>query len=155
MDTYNDDFEEFRRLYDNKEQLFQEIPLYEKGCKQPFTTDFGHYPLVMIAKRENKNLDRLWDISIDSPDSNYTRKSLDLVKGKGVLSSENIARILKIDALAFYYDGGNISDYTIPNYEGIAFDSYEIYENKYFLVKNSEIISKGYSFDNSQYQKSK
>lgn len=155
VDTYNDDFEEFRRLYDNKEQLFQEIPLYEKGCKQPFTTDFGHYPLVMIAKRENKNLERLWDISIDSPDSNYTRKSLDLVKGKGVLSSENIARILKIDALAFYYNGGNISDYTIPNYEGIAFDSYEIYENKYFLVKNSEIISKGYSFDNSQYQKSK
>ena len=38
-----------------------------------FTTDFGHYPVVMIKKRDGKNLERLFDISYDDPEAIYER----------------------------------------------------------------------------------
>lgn len=155
IDTYNDDFEEFRRLYDGEEQFFQEIPFYESGTKQPFTTDFGHYPLVMIAKRENKDLNRLWDISTNSPNCDYKRKSLKLIKDKGILSNEELERIFKIDALEYYYNGGDVDNYILPKYEGVSFDYYEISENSYCLILNGNVISKAYKVNDMQYQKRK
>ena len=77
IDTYNDDFHEFAKTYKNN---LQEVPYYEGGLKAPFTTDFGHYPVVLIASRDNKNLERKWDITVNSPEAIYPRPNKNKVK---------------------------------------------------------------------------
>ncbi len=154
VDTYNDDFEEFRKTYDGVEQFFQEVPHFEgRGEKQPFTTDFGHYPLVMIAKREGKNLNRLWDISVDTPDSIYKRPSSQKIIGKGELSKDDLEKVRKIDALSYYYNGGNPSDYELLDCEGIAFDYYEIDEDNFTLVIGDKTYCNSYDAKKENFMK--
>lgn len=153
VDTYNDDFEEFRHLYDGKEQLLQEVPYYRSGCKQPFTTDFGHYPLLMITKREGKNLNRMWDISTDTPDAVYERKPKKTICGKNRrLTPDELVRVRKIHALDYYYSGGDPKDYIIPSYFKFAFEYIEIKEDEYTLVTSEHIFTCKYSDHTSNYQ---
>lgn len=141
VDTYNDDFEEFRHLYDNSEQLLQEVPHYRSGCKQPFTTDFEHYPIVMITSRDNRKLNRLWDISIDTPDCVYERPLKPVLQGKNrKLNSEELERARKINALEYYYNGGNPKDYVIPAYLNYTFDFFEIKDDEYNLIINGTLF---------------
>lgn len=73
IDCYNEDFEEFRNICHDGEELLQEVPYYESGRQAPFTTDFGHYPVVLIASREGKYLERKFDITLNSPEAIYER----------------------------------------------------------------------------------
>jgi hypothetical protein len=146
VDTYNDDFEEFRKMYDGKEQLLQEVPLYKPGCKQPFTTDFGHYPIVMITKREGKELNRMWDISRDTPDAIYERGTKPIICGKNTkLSLEELNRVRKIHALEYYYSGGVPKDYVIPTYFNFKFEYFEIKDFEYTLVTTEHIFTSKYT----------
>ena len=59
IDTLNDDYKRFKELFrDHPEYLSQiDIDSSESNYGQsPFTTDFGSYPLVLIASRKGKNL---------------------------------------------------------------------------------------------------
>ena len=82
IDCYNEDFEEFKNMYDNKKQYLQETPYYNGGGQAPFTTDFGHYPVVLIASRNGKFLERKMDISYNSPQAIYSRPKENIEKIK-------------------------------------------------------------------------
>lgn len=82
IDSYNEDFEEFKNTYNNQKQFLQETPYYQGGLKAPFTTDFGHYPVVLIAAREGKSLERKWDITLNSPEAIYQRPNKNNIKQK-------------------------------------------------------------------------
>lgn len=142
IDTYNDDFKEFSHMYDNSEQLFQEVQYYRPGCKQPFTTDFDHYPIVMITSRNNRKLNRVWDISIETPDSVYERKQKETLTGKNrKLNPEELERVRKINALEYYYNGGNPKEYVIPSYLTYIFDYFEIKDDEYELVMDGQVFT--------------
>ena len=59
--TYGDDYEK---------SYFQQV-----NENTIFTTDFGSYPVVLIKAREGKTLERLFDISYNSPEAIYKRPS--------------------------------------------------------------------------------
>lgn len=69
IDTTNDDWYKFVHTYDGCKKNY----LQQASDNTIFTTDFGHYPVVMIKKRDGKNLERLFDISYDDPEAIYER----------------------------------------------------------------------------------
>ena len=69
IDMYNDDWYNFVHTYDGCEKNY----LQQATEKVGFTTDFGCYPVVMIASRNNKLLSRLFDISYSDPIAEYER----------------------------------------------------------------------------------
>ena len=75
IDCYNEDFEEFR-----KEEYLHETKLYTSGSDAPFVTDFGNYPVVLISSRDNKTLERRWDITMNSPEAIYKRPDGKLIR---------------------------------------------------------------------------
>lgn len=69
IDTTNEDWYKFVHTYDGCRKNY----LQQASDDTIFTTDFGHYPVVMIKKRDGKNLERLFDISYDDPEAIYER----------------------------------------------------------------------------------
>lgn len=69
IDTTNEDWYKFVHTYDGCKKNY----LQQASDNTIFTTDFGHYPVVMIKKRDGKNLERLFDISYDDPEAIYER----------------------------------------------------------------------------------
>ena len=139
IDVDNDDFNEFSHLYDNcSEQFLKQAPYYSNGMEEPFTTDFGHYSLVMIKSRDNKRLERMWDIAYDSPNDIYKRNdSINIKRENCYLSDKEIDIICRINALSYYYNGGNPNDYVFPNFLNQLFDYIEITDKNYLLMSNS------------------
>lgn len=91
IDTTNEDWKNFVHTFDNCEENF----LQQSSDDTAFTTDFGHYPVVLLSKRKGKNLLRLFDISYNDPKPIYERPKTptiyeykdkdktDLIKGLG------------------------------------------------------------------------
>lgn len=139
VDVYNEDFSEFTHLYDNcSEQFLKQVPCYTKGKDDPFTTDFGHYPLVMIKSRGNKRLERLWDVAYDSPNAIYKRNDFINIKRENCyLSDKEIDAISRINAINYYYNGGNPDHYVFPSFLNQFFDYVEITDKHYLLISNN------------------
>lgn len=133
LDVDNDDFSEFSHMYDGKEQFLKQAPYYSGGIDEAFTTDFGHYSLVLIKSRDNKYLERMWDVSITSPDPIYERKNMYDIKKTGKLSDSEKNIVRRIHALNYYFEGGDPKDYTIPSYFDFNFDYVEIKDDYYIL----------------------
>ena len=71
LDMYNDDWNNFINTYkDTNKNYLQQV---SKGEKVPFVTDYGSYPALLITSRDNKFLERKWDIKYDDPKSIYER----------------------------------------------------------------------------------
>lgn len=71
LDMYNDDWNIFINTYSNtNKNYFQQV---NKGDNVPFVTDYGSYPAILIASRDNKFLERKWDITYSDPKSIYER----------------------------------------------------------------------------------
>lgn len=134
IDCYHEDFEEFKNTYkyEDEKQFLQEVPYHTKGV--PFTTDFGHYPVVLISSRSGKSLDRLWDITTNSPEDIYQRPEQVVLFGTGELSEDSIKAIERINALGYAKTGNNLSDYHRGVYQNEDFELYEIGEDYYNLV---------------------
>ena len=111
IDIYNEDWYEFVNLpsYFLKQS--------NRGLTVPFTTDFGHYPALLIASYNNKYLTSLMDIGYNSPLAIYQRP-----KGALRLITSNfkdiIESIYRIDALKYYENNLNLEEchksYTRP-----------------------------------------
>lgn len=71
IDIYSDDWIKFVHTYDGKKNYLKQAT--EDSI---FTTDFGSYPVVMIKSRQGKTLERLSDISYDTPKAIYKREDL-------------------------------------------------------------------------------
>lgn len=98
IDIYNDDWEEFIHLFDReKNNLFRQVKLEGKSV---FTTDFGSFPALMIASRDNRYLERKFDIAYFSPGAIYQRPThrIETYKNNFV---EHLEQIYRIDALMF------------------------------------------------------
>ena len=61
IDIYNDDWQDFISL---PKYLLKQS---NRGDKIPFTTDYGHYPALLIASYDNQQLSRMSDIGYSSP----------------------------------------------------------------------------------------
>lgn len=71
LDMYNEDWENFINTYRGTDkEYFQQV---NKGENVPFVTDYGSYPAILITSRDNKFLERKWDIKYDDPKSIYER----------------------------------------------------------------------------------
>lgn len=141
IDCFHEDFEEFKSLYSGKNFL-QQVPFYS-GSGAPFTTDFGSYPVVLIAGRKEKKLEKLWDISTKSPDAIYIRPNLKSVLGSGKLSYELIRRIEKLDVIFHFQTKKSMASYHRPKLNmDENFEFYEITESHYNLIdsKGKNII---------------
>lgn len=105
LDIYNEDWEEFIHTYDNcKENYFMQV---KEGERVPFTTDFGHYPALLIASRNDRLLQRKFDISYSSPGDIYYRPKDEVSLYKG--NDESILeKIYRIDAFKCFYEVGSI-----------------------------------------------
>ena len=95
IDIYNDDWQDFISL---PNYLLKQS---NRGDKIPFTTDYGHYPALLIASYDNQQLSRMSDIGYSSPDAIYTRpkKALKLYTSN---FKEILDDIYRIDALKYY-----------------------------------------------------
>ena len=95
IDIYNDDWQDFISL---PKYLLKQS---NRGDKIPFTTDYGHYPALLIASYDNQQLSRMSDIGYSSPDAIYTRpkKALKLYTSN---FKEILDDIYRIDALKYY-----------------------------------------------------
>lgn len=140
IDCYHEDFDEFKNMYNDRPGFLQEV-IYHNNCQNaPFTTDFGHYPVVLISSREGKQLTRLSDIALDSPEAIYERPCLDYVIGRGRLDDDNLRRIVRIDALRYSNSGGESDKYRIVNYND-NYEAFEIDDDNYVLVtSNGSVI---------------
>lgn len=141
IDCSSDDFFEFRHLYDASEQFFQDVQYYD-GTEAPFVTDFGNYPIVLLASRNNKNIDRRSDISYISPAAIYERPREQKIVGNGKLSIDIINKIRKIDAI-FYLEGNSKEDFCLFNSNN-NYVFYEISDNSYYLVDSDYNIISNY-----------
>ncbi len=101
IDIYNDDWKEF---------VIQANPLLKqsnRGFNIPFTTDYGHYPALLIASHGDKHLNSLRDIGYDVPNAIYL-KPKDGLKLYTSNFKDLLEDIYRIDALKYYEVVGNI-----------------------------------------------
>ncbi len=152
VDTYSDDFYEFQKIAESDSTLLSQVAGYRQGDGEPFTTDFGHYSLAMLASRPGKFLDSPRDISYITPESIYNRNHQEPVIGSGVISRDLLNRMRKIHALAYYYDGKDPADYTMPVFKPY-YDSFEISDTGYTLVVDGEVNSVGYNIEKAKVYK--
>lgn len=146
INIYDEDWEDFVHLYDDKEQLLQEVP----SCPdKSFTTDFGnHFPALLISSRNNMGLVSPRDISLNDQPATYTRPQKEVEEYIGEeITDEILARINRIRALwCFSGDESTqntkIYDFKLLKKEDIK--SVELGDDWYNLIKSDgtiEIIS--------------
>ena len=133
FDSYDDDFKEFAEMFREKGYL-QEVPYYSGGRVAPFTTDFGHYPIVLITSRDGMPLETFRDIAYIGPEAIYERPAEEIIIGGGTLSGEALRRVRKIDALSYINNGGDPKEFKLKDYNGIVYKSYSISGNDYTLI---------------------
>lgn len=138
IDCYHEDFQDFKNTYQGKKEFLQEVPHHDDGV--PFTTDFGHYPVVLISSRNGRYLERLWDITTNSPEAIYQRPEKKVVLGTGELSDDNIKAIERLDALDYVRTGKDLACFHRESYQDREFELYEIGENYYNLVRDDESL---------------
>lgn len=136
IDCYHDDFIAFKNTYQGQKEFLQEVPYYTQGV--PFTTDFGHYPVVLISSRDGKFLDKLWDITTNSPEAIYERPEQKVLLGMGTLGDDEIQAIERIDALSFAKEGKDVFTFHRNTYQDQFFELYEIGEDYYNLVDDGK-----------------
>lgn len=102
INIYDEDWQEFIHLYDNQEQMLQEVSV--NGNKS-FTTDFGcNYPAVLIASRNNMGLLHFSDISYNDQPATYERPRKDVQAFIGAeITDEILEQINRIRALNCFY----------------------------------------------------
>ena len=139
IDTYNEDFLEFEDLYCD---FLQQVPFYENRNEAPFSSDYGNYPIVLISSRNNRMIERRFDISSKSAAAIYERENK-IFKGVGKLPNSIVRKIQRIDAINYYNKGLDILKYSRIDYSNIDIKSYEVSDYYYLLVdKNDKIIYK-------------
>ena len=101
INIYDEDWEEFVHLYDNQEQMLQEVPFTPD---KSFTTDFGnHFPALMIKSRNNMGLMSPRDISLADQPATYSRPRREIEEYIGLeITDEILARINRIKALSCF-----------------------------------------------------
>lgn len=156
IDCYSEDFLEFKNMYnDSSEQFLQQVPYCDNYFESPFTTDYGNYPIVLIAARENKLLNRRFDITVKSPDAIYERPKSNVCRGCE-LNDYQIRKLERIDSLNFINDGGKCEDFIRCDYLNCKIKAFEIGDDYYILVdENDNIIYKSIGGKSSVYENSK
>ena len=103
LDTYNEDWQEFVHTYDKySNNYFGQV--YDGSV---FTTDFGSYPAMLIKSRDNRPLQRLFDISYDVPQAVYKRNEIDITVTDNF--DHYLNYIYRIDALKLLSEVDNIA----------------------------------------------
>jgi len=105
IDTLNEDYKHFKGLFKEYPDYLSQININSNESnynKSPFTTDFGSYPLVLVASREGKELYRKFDISFNVPKPVYERPNFIEISGTGFLGDASIKACRKIIALHLY-----------------------------------------------------
>jgi len=116
INIYDEDWQEFVHLYDNQEQMLQEVPITPN---KSFTTDFGcNYPAVLIASRNNRGLLHPSDIKYnDQPDTyERPRKAIQAFIGAEI-TEEILEQINRIRALNCFQGTPEEQNYKIKNYQ--------------------------------------
>lgn len=137
LDIYNDDWEQFILL---PSSLLKQS---NRGQKIPFTTDYGHYPALLIASYENQPLSRMSDIGYSSPDAIYIRpkKPLNFYTSN---FKDIIDEIYRIDALKYYEEVKDIEEcqknYKRPKINIKEIDNITIGDYYYKIVYKNGII---------------
>lgn len=134
IDTNNDSFIDFVETFGD---CLQEAPHFESGTKPPFTTDFGgHYPVYLIASRNNVDLRSIRQIAYTSQPPVYKRREIFTpIYGKGCLS-EDVRRMIDIiDAYHFLETTDNIKEYTRKKHD-MLYDKYYVCEDGYHLISD-------------------
>ena len=101
LDIYNKDWKEFINLPEN---LLKQA---NRGEQVPFTTDYGHYPALLVASKNNNLLERLSDVGYNQPSAIYERPKTSLKLYTNNFK-EALEKIYRIDALKFYEEIGDI-----------------------------------------------
>lgn len=140
IDSYGEDFDEFAAMFKDKGYL-QQVPHYFGGRVAPFTTDFGSYPVVLVAARDGKQLNGLRDIAYNGPEAVYERPMVKDIVGTGILTDEAIRRLEKIDAFNYLNHGGEKEKFHMRDYHDEAnYKSYMITGDSYVLVDQDDNI---------------
>ena len=107
IDIYNDDWSEFIKYSCFLKQA-------NRGEKTPFTTDYGHYPALLIASYNNQLLTSLMDIGYSSGPEIYERPK-EVLRLYTSNFKDIIESIYRIDALKFYEENNDL-EYCHKNY---------------------------------------
>lgn len=134
IDTYSDDYQDF---INNFKQYLIQAPYADSYEDCPFTTDFGHFPVFLIASRDNRRLERLSDISYNTADAIYERPKINIV-GKGQLVGEALRVVQRNDALDYYKKNGTSDGFKKKNHN-YKYENYVIDDNKYFLYISPDL----------------
>lgn len=142
INIYDDDWEEFIHLYDDKEQLLQEVPTCPD---KSFTTDFGnHFPALLISSRDNMGLTSPRDISLNDQPATYTRPQKDVEEYIGEeITDEILARINRIRALWCFSGDETTQNTKIYNFKLLKKEdikSVELGDDWYNLIKSDDTI---------------
>lgn len=145
IDTYNDDFIKFLKLFENRPEYLSQINLNSTeyyGNKAPFTTDFGSYPLVLIKAREGKHLRNVRDIAYKFQPAIYERPNFVNIIGSGYLTDEEIRQCDRIKSLCVYNKNGLLEE-DVKLYIDISksFKKYVITDSKAcFETKSGKVL---------------
>lgn len=101
INIYDEDWQEFVHLYDNQEQMLQEVPYTPD---KSFTTDFGnHFPALLIKSRNYMGLTSPRNIALNDQPATYSRPKRDIEEYIGLeITDEILARINRIKALSCF-----------------------------------------------------
>lgn len=101
INIYDDDWQEFVHLYDEGEQMLQEVPY---SPNKSFTTDFGnHFPALLIRSRDYRPLFSPRDIAYNDQPATYERPKREIEEYIGLeITDEILARINRIKALSCF-----------------------------------------------------
>lgn len=145
IDTYNDDFARFLKLFEDRPEYLSQIDVNSTESywsKAPFTTDFGSYPLVLIKAREGKTLRRRSDIAYNPQPAVYKRPNFVNIIGSGYLTDDEIKQCDRIRSLCVYNMNGILAE-DVKLYIDISrsFKSYSITDTKAcFETKSGKVL---------------
>ena len=103
IDIFNDDWIDF---INKANSLLKQS---NRGTNIPFTTDYGHYPALLIASYNGKHLNTLRDVGYNAPKPIYKRPSK-ILKLYTSNFKDILEDIYRIDALKYYE---NIKDINV------------------------------------------
>ncbi len=143
IDTYNDDFIQFKKLFENRPEYLSQVSVTSTESywdKSPFTTDFGSYPLVLIKAREGKSLRRRSDIAYSPQPAVYERPAFVNIVGSGYLTDAEMKQCDRIRSLCVY----NLNGDDVKLYIDISrnFKQYVITDSSAcFETKSGKVLS--------------
>lgn len=142
LNIYDEDWQEFIHLYDNQEQMLQEVP---HSPNKSFTTDFGnHFPALLIASRDYRPLFSPRDIAYNDQPATYERPKRDIEEYIGLeITDEILARINRIKALSCFIGPEEVQLKKQKEFKLIKksdIKSIEIGDDWYTLLKTDDSI---------------